>query len=120
MKPLDPKLLHPALLGKHALFPFEQTYLDTLIALRDSLRSEAEMAEAASVLNPLLEARVGGRDPETIDAISLKILKLACAVRDARSGMACDFSLDLLQLSFDEARELIASFGPSGTAPDSV
>lgn len=105
---LDERLLHPRVRAHpdHLSSP-EHTYLDTLQALADSLRSSDEMAEAASVLNPLLDVRLAAADATAYDEVAGRILKAAQGARDARSGMGVDLCLDYLRLSLDDARTLI-------------
>lgn len=90
--------------------PPERLYADTLRALADSLRSPDEMAEAASVLNPLLDARAATEDPtrrSRLDEIAASAFKAAVGARDARSGMAVEICLDYLRLALDDGREAL-------------
>ena len=102
---LYPQLVHASVREHGARTNAERTYLETLQTLLDSQWSTVEMAEAATVLNPLLDARDAA--PEEVDALAARILKAAQAVRDARSGMACDLALDGLRLALDGAGALL-------------
>lgn len=99
------------------LSPAEQIYAETMETLAGSLRSEAEMIEAASVLDPLLDAHerlAATGDADTVarlDALSERILWAAKGVRSGKSGMAVDLCLDLLRLAYDDARAELGRIG---------
>ena len=109
---LDPRYVRPEVLRNPDPSVAERTYLDTLQALADSLRSDGEMTEAAGVLGPMLDARLSPHTPpdlaRRLDETSADILKAALGARDARSGMGVDLCLDLLRLGLDDARTLTA------------
>lgn len=109
---LDPRYVRPEVLRNPDPSVAERTYLDTLQALADSLRSDGEMTEAAGVLGPMLDVRLSPElSPDLarrLDEQAQEILKHARCARDARSGMGVDLCLDYLRLGLDDARALTA------------